>query len=83
MDDQIITFSENNIYLEFTFDGKNYAVISKSEYLTEEDDIYIVKIDYLDNQKIARNIDSNDEYERVFAEFEKILESEDLEEGDE
>ena len=83
MEDQLITFTDDNIYLEFSFEGKDYAVISESKDLKDDDDVYIVKVENLDNEMIARNIESDEEYQKVKDEFERILDEYSLDEGEE
>ena len=50
------------------------GVISASENLEEGDDIYIVKVENIEGQKIMRNIDSDEEYNRVLEEYNRIIE---------
>lgn len=83
MEDQLITFTDDNIYLEFNFEGNDYAVISESKDLKDDDDVYIVKVDYLDNEMIARNIESDEEYQKVKNEFERILDEYSMDEEEE
>lgn len=51
--------------MEFSFENQLYAVVSKDVDLEEDSEIYLVKVDLLDGDKILRNIESDVEYSRV------------------
>lgn len=76
MENELVEISEENIYLEFNFKDQVYVVISKSQDLQEGDEICIAKMDLLDGERIIRNIESDEEYEEVEREFERILDEE-------
>lgn len=84
MENELIEISKENIYLEFNFKDQAYVVISKSQDLQEGDEISIAKMDLLDGERIIRNIESDEEYEEVEKEFERILDEymEDDEDGE-
>lgn len=73
MDNDIITIPEENIYLEFCLNNQMYAVISKTTELSEESEVYFAKEDYDENIKIMRNIEDEDEYNKVLKEYERII----------
>ena len=79
MDKELIVVDEENIYMDFTLNDQNYLVISGSEEMQEGDTYYIVKEDYIDGQRIIRNIEDDSEYSLVEAEFNRLLDKMDLE----
>ena len=84
MENDIIVIPEENIYLEFYFEDQMYAVISKTSELTEDSEVYFAKEDIVDGMKLMRNIESEEEYDKVLKEYERILNDymEDEEYGD-
>ena len=73
MENSIIEISDENIFLEFNYKDQMYVVISNSTNLDEDDEVCIAKIDFIDEQRIIRNIESDEEYEEVEKEYERIL----------
>ena len=73
MENELIIIPEENIFLEFFIGNQMYAVISDCTQLSKDGEIYFVKIDFLNEQKIARNIESEKEYKEVEKEYERIL----------
>lgn len=84
MENNLIEIPEENIYLEFNFKNQAYVVISNSQDLQEGDEISIAKLDFLDGERIIRNIESDEEYQEVEKEYERVLEKymEDDEDGE-
>ena len=84
MENILIDIPEENIYLEFNFKNQAYVVISNSQDLQEGDEISIAKLDFLDGERIIRNIESDEEYQEVEKEYERVLEKymEDDEDGE-
>lgn len=74
MNNNLIEFSEENIFLEFELEDQRYVVISQSPDLVEGDEIYLAKIDIVDNERIIRSIESDEEYQEVEKEYERIVE---------
>lgn len=73
MNDELVIIPEENVYLEFTVDNKCYAVISDTGELKEGDEVYFAKIDFVDGDKIATSIQSEEEHNKVLAEYNRIL----------
>ncbi len=83
MENEIIKFPQENIFMEFKIGEQNYAVIGSTDKLDEEngDEVYFVKVDIVDGEKIARNIENHDELVKAEQKFYDTLYS--LEEGEE
>ena len=75
MENQLLEIPEKNIFLEFVLDGQLYAVLSKEEELDEGSEIYFAKVEYLDEIKIIRNIENDNEYEKVLREYERLCDT--------
>ena len=73
MKNELITIDEENIYLEFVLNNKQYAVLSNSKDIQENDEVYFAIIEEIEGMKILRNINSEEEYNSVIQKYEKIL----------
>jgi hypothetical protein len=73
MDNELMSIPLKNIFLEFLFEDELYSVLSKEEVLEEGDEVYFAKVKFVDDVKVFIGIDSDEEYNRVAAEFQKIL----------
>jgi len=73
MDNELMSIPEENIFLEFLFEDELYSVLSKEEVLDEGDEVYFAKVKFVDDVKVFIGIDSDEEYNRVLGEFQKIL----------
>ncbi len=84
MFDEIVEIPEENIFMEFELDGKKIVVFSNSEELDEGAEVFFAKENEMDGERIIRNIEDREEYERVVAEYERLLSliEEDEEDGE-
>lgn len=78
MNNELIEILDKNVLMEFEFEEQDYVVlIDEDEYDKEEQDayrVYFAKKDYLeDGTAIVRNIEDNEQYERVLKEYEKLI----------
>ena len=73
MENELITIPEENICLRFSLGDQVYVVISNSVDVEENDEIYFAKENLIDGIKIIRNIESDEEYNKVLVEYEKII----------
>ena len=73
-DNTLIEISEENIYMEFTVNNKNYIAFTEDSKDTEEMNMMFAKVDFIDDNKILRNIETAEEYESIIKEFNRRLE---------
>ena len=70
----ILTIPDDNIYMEFDIDNKNYIAFSENSNDVEEIEMIFAKVEYVDGEKILRNIETDEEYQKVINEFDRRLE---------
>ena len=79
-DNNLIFISEENILLDFKIDEQEYIVYSHSNEVFEGDNIYFAKCNNIEGERIIRDIESDEEYQKVVAEYEKLISLFDVEE---
>lgn len=74
MNNDLIEINEENIQMNFYIDDQEYVVLTEKPEINEGDSLYFAKKEYLDNQNIIiRNIESDEEYNRVLSKYEELL----------
>lgn len=74
MENQLVTISEENVQCRFQLENNSYVLICFNENPTEEDEMYFAVEEKLDDgMVIVRNIDSDEEYQRVVEKFESLM----------
>ena len=73
-DNTLLEIPEENIYMEFNINNYNYIAFTEDSKETDEMEMMFAKIDFIDGNKILRNIDTTEEYETVINEFKRRLE---------
>lgn len=74
MDNQLIEIRDEDILMQFRMDEQEYVVLCDTEEADEGDTIYFAKIDKIENNFVIRNIEDEDEYNRVISCYEEIIE---------
>ena len=74
MFDEVIEIPEENIFMDFELDGQKFIVFSNSPELNEGDDVFFAKQDIVDGVRLIRNIEDDEEFAKVEAEYERRLE---------
>lgn len=69
----VLEIPEENIYMEFNINNHNYIAFTENTADTEEMEMLFAKVDFIDGNKILRNIETADEYETVINEFNRRL----------
>lgn len=73
-DEQLIEINKNNILMEFRIDDQDYVVLGDQEEVNEGDLIYFAKIEvFADGNFIIRDIESDDEYNKVINYYDDII----------
>lgn len=70
----VIEIPEEKIYMKFNINGQNYIAFTEDPKEKEEMEMIFAKVDFVDGNKILRNIETADELEIVITEFNKRLE---------
>lgn len=73
-DNAILEILDQNIYMEFIINNQNYIAFTEDSNETEEMEMMFAKVDFIDGNKILRNIETAEEYEIVINEFNRRLE---------
>ncbi len=74
MDDYLITIPDSNIHFEFIMDAKHYALISDKPEMNEGDTGYFAQIITMDDgTKVARHIESDEQYKKVEKKFNRLM----------
>lgn len=73
-DNAVLEIPEQNIYMEFNINNHNYIAFTEDSKDTEEMEMMFAKVDFIDGNKILRNIETAEEYETVINEFNRRLE---------
>lgn len=73
-DNVVLEVPEENIYMEFAINNRNYIAFTEDSKDTEEMEMMFAKVDFIDDNKILRNIETAEEYENVVNEFNRRLE---------
>lgn len=73
-DNVILEIPEEKIYMEFAINNRNYIAFTEDSKDTEEMEMMFAKVDFIDDNKILRNIETAEEYENVVNEFNRRLE---------
>jgi len=73
-DNIVIEIPEEKIYMEFNINNHNYIAFTEDSKDTEEMEMMFAKVDFIDGNKILRNIETKEEYETVINEFNRRLE---------
>ena len=74
IDNAVLEIPEQNIYMEFNINNHNYIAFTEDSKDTEEMEMMFAKVDFIDGNKILRNIETKEEYETVINEFNRRLE---------
>lgn len=74
IDNTVLEIPEQNIYMEFNINNHNYIAFTENSSETEEMEMMFAKVDFMDGNKILRNIETSEEYEAVINEFNRRLE---------
>lgn len=84
MFDEIIEIPDENVFMEFELDGNKIVVFSDKDELDEGDVVFFSKENEIEGERVIRNIEDREEYERVVAEYERLLSliEEDEEDGE-
>ena len=72
--DTIIEIPEEKIYMEFNINNQNYIAFTEDPPETEEMEMIFAKVNFIDGNKVIRNIETTEEYETVVNEFYRRLE---------
>ena len=70
----VIEIPEEKIYMEFNVNNNNYIAFTEDSNDKEEMEMMFAKVDFMDGNKILRNIEKAEEYEIVINEFNRRLE---------
>lgn len=74
MNKELIEINEENIQMNFYIDDQEYVVLTEKPEINEGDSLYFAKKEYLDSQNIIiRNIESDEEYNRVVSKYEELI----------
>ena len=74
MNNDLIEINEENIQMNFYIDDQEYVVLTEKPEINEGDALYFAKKEYLDSQSIIlRNIENNEEYNRVLSKYEELI----------
>ena len=73
-DNVILEIPEQNIYMEFNINNHNYIAFTEDYEDVEEMEMMFAKVNFIDGNKILRNIEAAEEYETVKNEFNRRLE---------
>ena len=74
MEDSLVQFEEENILMRFLMGEQEYVVLCESEDAQEGDHIYLAKLNVTDDgMHILRNIEDDEEYDKVLKYYENIL----------
>lgn len=73
-DNIVIEIPEEKIYMEFNINNHNYIAFTEDSKDTEEMEMMFAKVDFIEGNKILRNIETKEEYETVIKEFNRRLE---------
>lgn len=73
-DNIVIEIPEEKIYMEFNINNHNYIAFTEDSKDTEEMEMMFAKVEFIDGNKILRNIETKEECETVINEFNRRLE---------
>ncbi len=73
MDNELLVIPEENILLGFELDNQDYVVISEIEEAFEGDEVYLAKRNIVEGKSIIRNIEDDEEYARVLAKYQELI----------
>lgn len=73
-DNALVRIPNENIYMEFILNNQNYVVFTDDEEDVEEMEMMFAKADFVDGNRVLRNIESSEELEQVVQEFYRRLE---------
>jgi len=73
-DNTVLEIPEQNIYMEFNINNHNYIAFTEDSKEIEEMEMMFAKVEFIDGNKILRNIETKEEYETVINEFNRRLE---------
>ena len=73
-DNAILEIPEQNIYMEFNINDQVYIAFTEDSEDVEELEMMFAKVDFIEGNKILRNIQTEKEYEIVINEFNRRLE---------
>ena len=66
MTEKLINIPKQNIQLEFKLEDQSYVLLSEFPELDDDVNMYFAKLDILeDGTRFIRNIESDEEYEKV------------------
>lgn len=74
LDNAVLEIPEQNIYMEFNINNHNYIAFTEDSKEIEEMEMMFAKVEFIDGNKILRNIETAEEYETVINEFNRRLE---------
>lgn len=74
IDNTILEIPNQKIYMEFNINNHNYIAFTEDSEDVEEIEMMFAKVDFIDGNKILRNIETAEEYEIVINEFNRRLE---------
>ena len=75
MDNSIVEIRPENILFRFHLGDQEYAILGEDIDKVDDDDIvtYFAKINIIDGEQIIRNIESDEEYNRVVSFFDEKM----------
>lgn len=74
MIDKIISVPKQNIHFQFKLEEQSYVLLSDVPELDEDVNVYFAKLDILeDGTRFIRNIESDDEYEKVLKFYNEFI----------
>ena len=67
MDNSIVEIRPENILFRFHMGDQEYAILGESIDTVDDDDVitYFAKLNIVDGEIVARNIETGEEYDRV------------------
>lgn len=74
VDNKMLEIPEQKIYMDFSINNCNYIAFTEDSEDVEEMEMMFAKVDFIDGNKILRNIETADEYETVINEFNRRIE---------
>ena len=72
--EELLTLSDENIFFEFVFNNNKYAAISVQDELNEGDGILLVEEEKSGEQLILKDIESQEEYYKVYSKYLELVE---------
>ena len=72
-DNTMIEIPEDKIYMEITLGDQDYVAFTEDDETAEEISMMFAKANVIEGKRVLRNIEDQQEYDRVVEEFDKRL----------